>query len=130
MPVEREGQLPCRACAMPLGAGCRYCPRCGAPQAGAAVSSVTPLTPLLTQWRGLKADLTRKEVRRVLGEPLRVEPSAPPERVLERWIYAYEARGARPEPGQAVGRLAGMLLFAPDGRLVTWEEPDWERLAP
>lgn len=93
--------------------------------------SVTPLTPLLAQWRGLKADLTRKEVRRLLGEPLRVQPPLPADHPgLERWRYVYRSArtGAGGELATPDPRVEGSVLFARDGRLVSWIEPDWEAL--
>lgn len=71
-------------------------------------------------WRRLSHKLTRKDVRTLLGEPLRIEPPARPgDAAMERWEYEY-ATGA--------GRLRarGSIEFlAAEGRILTWTEPDW-----
>ncbi|HRX85403.1 MAG TPA: zinc ribbon domain-containing protein [Phycisphaerae bacterium] len=103
----------------------RFCHRCGAPQTGVSLRSATRLTPLLQQWRLLKADLTRREVRRILGEPLRVVPARGANAdVPECWTYVYEPVGK----DATVGSVSGEVRFAADGRLVGWSEPDWTRV--
>jgi hypothetical protein len=104
----------------------RFCSRCGSPQGGHAIRSATMVTPVLQQWRMLKNNLTRKEVRRVLGEPLRVDPPEPHlVDALEKWTYQYEAVRQTSQVGLPV---VGLVYFAADGRLVSWQEPAWENL--
>ena len=111
----------CEYCGTPNPAAANFCRQCGKswpPE----LRSLTRETPLMQQWRRLKHQMTRKEVRRVLGEPARVEP-APDPHGAERWTYEYERPGAPAAP------LGGSLEFTlPDGTLGTWVEPDWGKL--
>ncbi len=77
------------------------------------------MTPLLAQWRKLTTRMTRKDVRHLLGEPLRLQRTEN----SEQWVYVYEAVS---DQGQTV---EGKVKFDPsDGRVLSWTEPDWESL--
>ncbi len=114
--------LQCPSCAAENPSSARFCRTCGKPISGAV--SATPVSPLMTKWRGLKRDLTRNEVRRLLGEPLRVDhPSPPPDDSLETWTYEYVSDN-KASPG-----ATGIVRFTADeGRLRSWSEPDWKAL--
>lgn len=84
----------------------------------------TRATPLLERWRQLHYTLTRKEVRKLLGEPKRVEPpKETSDGSYERWIYEYEALADRTR------KVTGELLFSiVESRLISWTEPDWDEV--
>ncbi|MFO0838389.1 MAG: zinc ribbon domain-containing protein [Phycisphaerae bacterium] len=112
---------PCSRCGAPNTALAKFCRQCGARLT--AIQSVTRETPLLARWRAIRRDLTRRESRALLGEPLRIEPPVAEARDgHERWVYEYEST----TPGQ---RIRGVLVFsAAEGRLLSWSEPDWALL--
>jgi hypothetical protein len=112
----------CTYCLADNPAAARHCRRCGR-RLSAQVISTTPVTPLMQQWRRLKRDLTRQEVRMALGEPLRIDqPPATSGEELELWTYEY--KGAM---GGAT--VSGLVRFvAWEGRLVSWSEPEWRML--
>lgn len=112
----------CPNCLSDNPAAARHCRRCGRKLSPTVISPV-PLTPLMTAWRKLKRDLTRLEVKKLLGEPVLIVPQLmnTPERG-EIWTYEYRS------DSQAVA--TGELEFEPaDGRLITWTEPDWKLLS-
>jgi hypothetical protein len=114
----------CLHCLSDNPAAARHCRRCGRALSMQVVSA-TPVTPIMQQWRRLKRDLTRQEVRKALGEPLRIEqPPAAAGAEYEQWTYEYR--------GEASGSIViGMVSFeAWDGRLVSWSEPEWKLLIP
>lgn len=105
-------------------AAARFCRGCGQALGAGAIASTTPVTPLMRHWRELKRDLTRNEVRRVLGEPLRIErPHAPHGAEREVWVYEYAANAT------GVSMLGTLQFQAHEGRLMNWVEPDWKALA-
>jgi hypothetical protein len=113
----------CEHCGTPNPPTANFCRRCGKPWSEPLLRSATRVTPLMQQWRRLRHQMTRKEVRTILGEPARIEmpASGPPQ--IERWTYAYEQSGGHVE------RLCGAVEFAlPDGTVLSWVEPDWGRL--
>jgi hypothetical protein len=69
--------------------------------------------------------MTRKDVRKLLGEPLRVEmPAVIDEAAHECWLYEYELLGT-PQ-----GRPRGFVRFCPnDGRVLSWHEPNWAAMS-
>jgi hypothetical protein len=91
----------------------------------------------MRKWRQLKQNLTRKEVKTLLGEPLGMNVGGhlgeaggratgatlgPP---LEVWTYSYE------RPDHASGRIVGLAGFSlTDGVLVGWVEPEWTSVDP
>ena len=122
---------PCTYCGHMIPAAAKFCSRCGAPTAGDLVRSATRVTPLMQQWRKLSARLTRREARQLLGEPARVELGDPsdPSRAhvaptIESWIYEYEVVG---HPDRRVQGL--VRISVPEGRVLSWTEPDWNALA-
>jgi len=112
----------CTSCTAQASDAARFCSRCGASldQKG-VVRSATRVTPLLQRWRQLSRTLTRKDVRVLLGEPLRSGMPKPSDMGQhEEWHYAYEVLD-----GSGEG-IEGVLRFClTDGRLLTWNEPDW-----
>ncbi len=80
----------------------------------------------MEQWRKLSHKLTRKEVRKLLGEPLRVEldpVGQSHDHPKERWTYEYHDRG---EPDR---RTQGEITISiTQGHVLHWTEPDWARL--
>ncbi len=78
----------------------------------------------MQQWRKLTTQLTRKDVRKLLGEPARVEVPGPGTAVsVETWNYEYHP------DGDAKLRAPAQVCFASDGRLLSWTEPPWNQLA-
>jgi hypothetical protein len=75
----------------------------------------------MKQWSELSAALTRKEVRKLLGEPATVDligdgiaSSA------EAWNFDYEIVDGSNRSVQ------GTVVFSyPEGRILRWSEPDW-----
>jgi hypothetical protein len=113
----------CDNCGTDNPPAANYCRQCGRPWADQRVRSATKVTPVLRQWRVLTHRMTRKEVRRLLGEPLRVELTETQARTAENWIYEYEVEGASEE------RLRGLVSFSTaEGTVVSWTEPDWARM--
>jgi hypothetical protein len=118
----------CGSCGMESPPSARFCARCGTalPTGGGPsgstevlLRSATRLTPLLAHWRKLSTRLTRKDVRHLLGEPLRLQRTEN----SEQWIYRYDVAS---QPGLTV---EGFVKFDPfDGRLLAWEEPEWVAL--
>lgn len=118
----------CTSCGMESPATAKFCSRCGQalpPSGGPSganellLCSATRLTPLLAQWRKLTTRLTRKDVRNLLGEPLRLQRTEN----SELWIYVYDV------VSQPATVVEGSVKYDPfDGRLLSWEEPDWHAL--
>jgi hypothetical protein len=116
----------CEHCGAVNPAHARFCRRCGTggtapadPSSAPAYRSTTRVTPVMQLWRRLSRQLIRREVRKLLGEPLRVEPP-PAGSDVETWHYAYEA-AAVPGP-----RAEGVVCFSvAEGRVITWREPEW-----
>lgn len=103
----------------------RYCSRCGRPLGGDPIRSATRVTPLMQLWRQLSSRVTRREARRLLGEPARVEfIDDPLNPTAEVWTYQYE-------PADGTGsRIAGSVVISISGQnVVSWTEPDWPALA-
>jgi len=77
----------------------------------------------MRQWRQLSTRLTRKDVRKLLGEPAEVAVPAPDSELkLETWSYSYR----RDEPDAA--RVSARVQFSPDGGVSSWTEPAWDEL--
>lgn len=77
----------------------------------------------MQQWRQLSTRLTRKDVRKLLGEPASVQVPGPESDVsVETWTYAYH----RADP--AAPRVTARVRFAADGGLSSWTEPEWDQL--
>lgn len=116
----------CPHCGADNRATARYCRLCGRPCVDGVIRSATRVTPVMEQWRQLSHALTRREIRKLLGEPMRREMQDAPDGVqIEIWRYEYEIAGP-PET-----RVTGTIeLYAAEGRIITWTEPDWSRLGP
>ncbi|MCC7293719.1 MAG: hypothetical protein IT449_16805 [Phycisphaerales bacterium] len=99
----------------------RFCRQCGRPLRGRMIRSATRVTAVMEQWRRLSTSMTRKEVRKLLGEPLRIEaPASADPNATETWQYEYAAAGA-PDT-----HLAGDVMFSTtEARVLRWTEPDW-----
>ena len=108
----------CDHCDAPNPAKSRFCRRCGKPLADPLVRSTTRLSPLMEKWRKLSLQMTRKELRSLLGEPLRIEAV----QSVERWTYEYECAK------ESGGRCRGEVEISADSRVVSWREPEWEKL--
>lgn len=124
--------LICDRCGTAATPSARYCPRCGNACNGPLVRSLTRVSTLLQQWRGLSHSLTRRDVRKLLGEPARIEPADLRDAVrVETWRYDY-ARVAEDKEAETTAhnpKVAGSVQFAQDeGRVLTWTEPNWEAL--
>jgi len=103
----------------------RYCRRCGSACDEVTISSATRLTPLLRQWRSISHKLTRKDIRRLLGEPAKLEVPAPDAGdPTETWTYQYAPAAGGGDP--PIGKV---FFWLPDGRVAFWTEPDWNRFA-
>lgn len=108
-----------------------FCSRCGRSFGEALIRSATAVSPLMLLWRQLSPSLTRKEVRKLLGEPLRVELAAIEQAeknavrlqdaAIETWTYVYVA--ADRSGLQAAGQV---FLSVLESRVVGWTEPNWE----
>jgi hypothetical protein len=97
-----------------------YCHHCGTPCAEGGIRSATRVSPVMAQWRRLNHSLTRKEVRKLLGEPFRVEATETAGAAFEAWIYVYDVAG------QEARRVSGRVQFSvAEGRAVAWSEPEW-----
>ena len=102
----------------------QFCSRCGRRWGDPLLRSTTTLSSLLAAWRQLNYRTTRKDVRRILGEPKRIEPPvAESADRTERWIYEYETVGERHE------RIRGEVQIDVTASCVcSWKEPDWDQL--
>lgn len=80
----------------------------------------------MQQWRQLSSRVTRREARRLLGEPARVEfIDDPMNPTAEVWTYEYESARSPAE------KIAGSVVISISGQnVVSWTEPDWPALAP
>ena len=67
--------------------------------------------------------MTRKDVRKHLGEPLRIESGVEEGGAVETWRYEYETVADPSRRANGEVRLCGN-----DGRLLAWSEPDWSTL--
>lgn len=118
----------CDQCGATASPAARYCRQCGVACDTPLVRSLTRLTTLMQQWRGLSHALTRRDVRKLLGEPARVEPANLLESPrIETWHYEYERVVESPsDPVSPKPRVKGVVQFSQDeGRVLTWNEPDW-----
>lgn len=102
----------------------RYCSRCGRPLGGDPIRSATRVTPLMQLWRQLSSRVTRREARRLLGEPARVDfIDDPLNPTAEIWTYQYESTDG------TSSRIAGTVIISISGQnVVSWTEPDWPAL--
>ncbi len=101
----------------------RFCRQCGKPLSGRMIRSATRVTAVMEQWRRLSTSMTRKELRKLLGEPLRIEAAASADpNATETWHYEYAAIDA-PE-----ARMDGSVTFSTaEARVLSWTEPDWQK---
>lgn len=114
----------CSQCGATNPAAARYCRRCGRAFLDAPIRSTTRLTPLMQQWRQLSTRLTRKDVRKLLGEPAGVQVPGPDSNLtFETWSYSYERAESEAR------RVTARVQFAPGGGVVSWKEPEWDELA-
>jgi hypothetical protein len=125
----------CTHCGQENPEAARFCLRCGtAFGAGVAVGiiqSATHASPLMERWRKLTTHTTRREVKRLLGEPARIELSLPQggsvisgALSVETWTYEYEVAG------QPERRVAGSILISVfEARVMSWVEPEWKALS-
>ncbi len=117
-------QKTCANCGTDNQPNAKFCRRCGRPCAGEFIRSVTQPTPLMQQWRRLSHQMTRKDVRKALGEPIRIDTSDPAgASTAELWTYEYEVVD---RPGQRVSGTVKLSVL--EGRVLSWIEPDWARL--
>jgi formate-dependent phosphoribosylglycinamide formyltransferase (GAR transformylase) len=116
----------CDHCGADNPSTARYCRRCGRPTGEPLLRSVTPTASALALWRQLSTKMTRKDVRRLLGEPARLQAAdASHADATETWTYEYEVVGRPAE------RVTGAVRFVSgEGSVLTWTEPEWERLKP
>jgi len=130
-PVPAE--VTCRRCGRVNRPVANYCGQCGLALSVPTVQSMTKVTPLMKQWRLVGHQMTRKEIRKLLGEPARIEQQVSPGTntgatetplaMTEVWNYDYEVV----DGSKQVTR--GCVVFSvPEGRLLTWSEPDWSIL--
>ena len=112
----------CEHCDAPNPASGRFCRRCGKALADPLVRSTTRLSPLMEKWRRLSLQVTRKELRKHLGEPLRIDAVMEAGQTVERWVFEYESVGA------SAHRVCGEVNVSHDGRVTAWREPDWGQL--
>lgn len=112
----------CHSCSTGCQENARFCGRCGASlDSTGLVRSATRVTPLLQRWRRLSRRLTRKDVKLLLGEPLRIQMPSPSEMTQhEDWHYVYRALDGSHDGVEGVVRICPT-----DGRLLSWNEPDW-----
>jgi hypothetical protein len=114
----------CENCGAENPRSAHFCRQCGKPWAHAWLRSVTCVTPLMQQWRGLRHRMTRKEVRSLLGEPARVETASVGSPAIEAWTYEYEATVGGSRPRGTVHFLISEATVA------AWTEPDWQMAEP
>ena len=112
----------CEHCDAPNPAKSRFCRRCGKALADPLVRSTTRLSPLMEKWRRLNLQMTRKELRKQLGEPLRIEAAQESGQTVERWVFEYESVNG------ASRHICGKVSVSSEGRVVAWREPDWRQL--
>jgi hypothetical protein len=119
-PLSAERRV-CEVCQAECPVAANYCARCGRVLRGTMVRSATPISEVMKAWRTLSFSLTKREVRKLLGEPLRIEISGTlTESATETWTYEYEALGGGGE------RLSGRIcISAGESRVIGWNEPDW-----
>jgi hypothetical protein len=130
--ATRNGENPaaldepaCAACQAECPVAANYCPRCGRALRSVMVRSATPISEVVEKWRKLSFSLTRKEVRKLLGEPLRIEVSGTlPESATETWTYEYETCVSRIE--RACGRVC---ISVGQSRVIGWNEPHWQPIS-
>ncbi|TWT41732.1 hypothetical protein RAS1_28540 [Phycisphaerae bacterium RAS1] len=86
----------------------------------------------MQQWRKLSHAMTRKEVRKLLGEPLRIDapppganPEAPASGQVETWMYEY-ASVADGTIHKSVG--GSVFISVAESRVAGWTEPDFSLL--
>ncbi|MBL8879882.1 MAG: zinc ribbon domain-containing protein [Phycisphaerales bacterium] len=121
----------CDQCGAAASPAARYCRQCGVACDTPLWRSLTRQTTLMQQWRGLSHTLTRRDVRKLLGEPARVEPANLLESPrVETWRYEYErVDGSAALESRNRPRILGVVQFSQDeGRVLMWTEPDWEAM--
>src|SRR5262249_35867544 len=97
-----------------------FCSRCGFGFGRVPIRSATRVTPVMQQWRQMSQKLTRKEVRKLLGEALRIDVNHEVDNTtVEKWTYEYESVGNQARPH-------GVVVFdVAESRILAWTEPDW-----
>lgn len=111
----------CSGCGADNPDAANYCRRCGRELLGPCPRSTTRVSPLMRRWRELSYNLTRKEVRQLLGEPKRIEaPLCADPSNVETWVYEYEVADA---PGRVVS--GAVMISVDQSRVAGWTEPPW-----
>ena len=112
----------CDQCAAENPTAANFCSRCGHGFGEFAIRSATRITPVMQQWRQLSHTMTRKEVRKLLGEPLQIQVAYDiGSAAVETWTYEYESTVT-----SAGSRIRGIITFnAAESRILAWTEPDW-----
>ncbi len=134
---ETKRETTCRACGAANSAIANYCRQCGIALSERLVQPVTTPTALTRQWRSLTLLMTRKGVRKLLGEPVAVRfVSTPEDLSAEQWTYQYKAaenscQGSVQDSNEedSPNVVSATVTFdSPDGRILSWVEPDWTKL--
>ena len=76
----------------------------------------------MEKWRRLNLQMTRKELRKQLGEPLRIETIRDSGQMVEKWLFEYESVNKTSQ------RVQGEVCLSSEGHVVTWREPDWREV--
>lgn len=125
--MEPSVRKTCPGCGAANPAVANYCSTCGQ-RCDAAVRSATPASPLMALWRKLSHQMTRRDVRALLGEALHVEAEdARVPGAAETWTYEY-LRDASTDPPRRVRGWVKFLIS--EGRVLAWSEPAWTELDP
>lgn len=111
----------CPHCAAENPDAARFCRQCGRAIDEPRVMSTTRVSALLRQWRGLATTMTRRELRRLLGEPKRIDVSVADN--LEIWTYEYKWLGDDQDGPPCVRGNVSVSLS--ELRVLGWCEPDW-----
>lgn len=118
----------CNSCGAANPDAAHFCRACGAPWGELPIRAVTPLSPVAAKWRMLRHEMTRNEVRKLLGPPRHI--LADDFRVAgatETWTYAYARAGKGIESPLVTGYVK---ILVAESRVLAWCEPDWDRVAP
>lgn len=100
-------QKTCARCGASNPTLASFCRQCGERLTDLALRAVIAVTPLVERWRSLRRQMTRREVRKLLGEPAKIESMPDAGAAGTAADADHGSSSGRPDGGPASGPLTG-----------------------